>query len=81
MSKNIHPIFNFNPLLTAADKLQFASDLAAAVMGGAIDMFQHPEHPQLVGYDYTRDCQCNRMWDQFPIAKFCRGLVWNSMHR
>ncbi|MEI6297507.1 MAG: RNA ligase, partial [bacterium] len=26
----------------------------------------------------TKKCSYNNLWNQYPIARFCRGLVWNS---
>jgi len=73
--KHIHPLVKEYGELDSLDWDRLWMDIQMAISEGAVNEHTHPNHPSLVGYDYSEKCTYDKLWDEHPVARFCRGLV------
>jgi len=54
------------------DKKLFLSE----VLEGRVREFRHSDYSNVIGYNYTEECQFSKLWNETNIL--CRGLIFNN---
>ena len=72
---HIHPLIKEYNLNGVLDFDRLLNDINIAIQAKAVNCHYHPTKEYLFGVDYSEKCQFEKMWDLYPVSKYCRGLV------